>query len=60
MKYWNDDFTLKQSVDFANVLQSILSTKLPSERYDGLISLRLLFRHNIPEKEIENALVSSI
>lgn len=47
----------KINVDFADVLQMVLSKQLPLERFDGIISLKLLFRPNTPEREIENALV---
>lgn len=52
------DSTLKQNIDFADVLQTILSRQLPHERFDGILGLWLLFRQNIPNKEMENALVN--
>lgn len=53
------DNTFKQNVDLANVFQTILSKQLPPERFDGIIALWLSLRPDVPEKEIEDALVSS-
>lgn len=48
----------KSLVEDADVLQTILSTRLPPECFDGIISLLLVLRLNAPEKEIQEALVS--
>lgn len=51
--------TFKMYVDLVDVLQTVMSKQLPRERFDGINALWICLRPNAPEKEIEDALVSS-
>lgn len=47
-----------EMVNWADILKEILSTRLSEEVYSGLIGVMQTFHSNVPNKQIENALVN--
>lgn len=45
-------------IDNADIFKVILSRKLPSERFNGILSLAMAFRPDAANEEIEKALVN--